>query len=172
MYPYGGASSYVASATLLIPTAAWGTNYIAADGWPEDPSVGDPPFIQIIASADATHVTISPTSAIVGGTGVAPTAQGAQQTYVLNRGQVLQFEQDAELAGTAIQSDHPVSVWGGSGCMNIPVGTPACDSAHQELLPVSALGHENVAVRYRDRNAWTTTRSCRGPSSAPSTGRR
>src|SRR5262249_43745678 len=50
-----------------------------------------------------------------------------------------------------IQSDKPVSVWGGSSCMNIPVGVAACDSAHQQLLPISALGHEYLAVRYRDR---------------------
>jgi hypothetical protein len=155
MYPYGGASSYVASATLLVPTAAWGTNYIAADGWAEDPSVGDPPFIQIIAAEDATHVTISPTSAIVGGTGVAPAAQGMPATYTLDKGQVLQLEQTDELAGSPITSDNPVSVWGGASCMNIPVGVYACDSAHQELLPVMSLGHEYVAARYRDRVAGT-----------------
>ena len=152
IYPYGGALSYVASATLLVPTAAWGKNYIATDGWPEDPSVGDPPFIQIVAAQDATHVTISPTSAIVGGNGVAPTPKGMPQTYTLDQGQVLQLEQDAELAGSPIASDKPVSVWGGASCMNIPVGVYACDSAHQELLPVKSLGHEYVAARYRDRN--------------------
>ena len=153
MYPYGGALSYVASATLLIPTAAWGTNYIAADGWAEDPSVGDPPFIQIVASQDATQVTISPTAAIVGGTGVAATAVGVPQVYTLAQGQVLQLAQTAELAGSPISSDKPVSVWGGASCMNIPVGVTACDSAHQELLPVTSLGHEYVGARYRDRLA-------------------
>jgi IgGFc binding protein len=155
IYPYGGALSYIASATLLIPTAAWGLNYIAADGWAEDPSVGDPPFLQIIASQDATSVTISPTAAVVGGTGVAPTAAGVPQVYTLAKGQVLQLEQDAELAGSPIASDKPVSVWGGASCMNIPVGVYACDSAHQELLPVTSLGHEYVGARYRDRIAGT-----------------
>jgi hypothetical protein len=151
MYPYGGAASYVASATLLIPTAAWGTNYVAADGFQEDPGVGDPPFIQIVAAGDDTHVTISPTAAIVGGTGVAGTAKGQPATYTLGKGQVLQLMEDAELAGSPITSDKPVSVWGGASCMNIPVGVYACDSAHQQLLAVKAMGHEYAAVRYRDR---------------------
>ena len=151
IYPYGGATSYIASATLLIPTAAWGLNYVAADGYAEDPMVGDPPFIQVVAAGDNTHVTISPTAAIVGGAGVAATAQGQPATYTLNKGQVLQLMQDAELAGSPITSDQPVSVWGGASCMNIPVGNYACDSAHQELLPVKAMGHEYAAVRYRDR---------------------
>jgi hypothetical protein len=150
IYPYGGAKSYIASATLLVPTAAWGVNYIATDGWAEDPSVGDPPFIQIVASQDATHVTISPTAAIVGGTGVPATGLGMPQVYTVNAGQVLQFEQTAELAGSPITSDNPVSVWGGASCMNIPVGNYACDSGHQELLPVKSLGHEYVAARYRE----------------------
>src|SRR5262249_27307737 len=50
-----------------------------------------------------------------------------------------------------ISSDKPISVWGGSACMDIPVGTGACDSAHQQLVSVQALGHDYVAVRYRDR---------------------
>jgi hypothetical protein len=40
--------------------------------------------------------------------------------------------------------------------MNIPVGNYACDSAHQQLLPVKSLGHEYVAARYRNRNAGVT----------------
>lgn len=156
IYPYGGAQSFVSSATLLVPTAAWGTNYVAADGFAEDPAIaydGGKPFVQIVASQDDTHVTISPVAAIQGGGGVPAIGAGQLANYTLAKGQVLQLLQDAELAGSPIQSDKPVSVWGGSGCMNIPIGKYACDSAHQQLLPVKALGHEYVAVRYRDRVA-------------------
>jgi hypothetical protein len=38
--------------------------------------------------------------------------------------------------------------------MDIPVGTPACDSAHQQLWPVSGLGSTYVAVRYGSRPGW------------------
>ncbi|MFT3764987.1 MAG: IgGFc-binding protein [Minicystis sp.] len=139
IYPYGGSKSYVSSATLLVPTAAWGTNYIASDGWPEDPGTGGQPFIQIAAAEDGTSFTIAPAGA------------SAPATYTLDAGQVMQFMQDAELAGSPITSTKPVSVWGGSSCMNIPVGKYACDSGHQQLVPVKALGHEYVAVRHRDR---------------------
>lgn len=154
MYPYGGAASLVSSATLLLPTASWGKNYIAADGYRYDPSlsfVNGGPFVQIVAAEDDTKVTISPTAAILDGPGVVGTAQGQPQTYTLGHGQVLQFLQYDELSGSPISSDKPISVWGGSSCMNIPTGSGACDSAHQQLLPVSALGNEYLAVRYRDR---------------------
>ena len=42
-------------------------------------------------------------------------------------------------------------MWGCSGCINIPIGKGACDSGHQQLLPVKALGNEYVGVLYRDR---------------------
>jgi hypothetical protein len=96
-------------------------------------------------------VTLSPTADVVGGSGVAPAAKGTPTTYTLDKGQFLQIEQDAELTGTPIQTTKPVGVWGGNLCMNIPVGYQACDSAHQQLPPVRALGHEYAAVRPRDR---------------------
>src|SRR5690606_18412469 len=38
-----------------------------------------------------------------------------------------------------------------TSCMNIPHGNYACDAGQQQLAPTNALGHEFVAVRYRDR---------------------
>ena len=154
IYPYGGAASFVSSATLLVPTPAWGTNYIAADAYEADGALGPfngNPFLQIVAAEDGTNVTISPTAAIGGGNGVAAAGQGQPQTYAMSKGQVLQFLQSAELSGSPISADKPISVWGGNACMNIPVGVGACDSGHQQLLPVKALGSEYLGVRYRDR---------------------
>jgi hypothetical protein len=169
IFPYGGAKSYVSSATLLIPTAAWGTNYIAVDAYPSMSVSGGNgptmfgPSVQIVAAQDDTHVTINPVEAILGGSGVDPAPAQAAHTYSLARGEMLQVTQPTELAGSAIGSDKPISVWGGHSCMNIPVDKGTCDSAHQQLLPVSALGSEYIAVRYRDRTSlhettpWTIT---------------
>ncbi|HEY2904060.1 MAG TPA: IgGFc-binding protein [Polyangia bacterium] len=153
IYPYGGAKSYVSSATLLVPTSAWGTNYVAADGYKTDPQSGGLPSVQIVAAQDDTQVTINPTVPILAGTGVAATSRGQAHTYNLAAGQVLQFLQSDELAGSAISANKAIGVWGGQSCMDIPVGTGACDAAHQELVPVNLLGFEYAAVRYRDRVA-------------------
>jgi IgGFc binding protein len=154
IYPYGGASADLSSATLLIPTTAWGTNYLAVDAFsaPMLEFTGLYPFIQIVAAEDGTEVTVSPTVAIVGGTGVAPAAMGVPTTYTINAGQVLQFLQEDELNGTPIKSTKPIGVWGGANCMNIDPMDEACDSGHQQLFPISALGNEYVAVRYRPRD--------------------
>jgi hypothetical protein len=153
IFPYGGGQSAVTSATLLLPTAAWSTNYIAVDafaGGPTSLSMGEP-FIEIVAMTANTTVTINPTAAIAGGTGVADAAQGVSQSYTLNAGQVLQFTQNDELQGSVIQATSPVGVWGGITCLNIDLMTCCCDSAHQQIPPIQTFGHEYVAVRYRNR---------------------
>jgi hypothetical protein len=154
IYPYGGAKSYISSATLLVPTPSWGTNLIAADAYPSDPNLMGyhaDAFIQVVAAEDGTQVTISPTAAILGGGGVSGSPKGTPITYTVDKGQVLQLQQPAELIGSPISSDKPISVWGGAGCFSIPFGQSACDSAHQELLPVTSLGHEYLAAKFRDR---------------------
>jgi hypothetical protein len=53
------------------------------------------------------------------------------------------------LTGSVIQSNIPVGVWGGKTALAI---NSCCDeSAHQQMLPVRALGSEYVGVRYRNR---------------------
>ncbi len=152
IFPYGGGQSAATSATLLLPTTAWDTNYIAVDAFRKSTYVLEAqPSIDIVAAEDGTTVTISPTAAIVGGPGVPPTGKGVPRTYNLDKGQILQFTQDAELIGSPIQSNKPIGLWGGASCLSIDVGQQACDSAHQQIPPVKALGHEYVAVRYRNR---------------------
>ena len=153
--PYGGSKSYISSATLLLPSSAWGTNYLPIDAFAEMAgSSPRDPFVEIAAAQkNSTHVTIFPGVAIVGGTGVAAAPAGKAVTYTLQQGQVLQLKQAGELNGSPIQSDQPIGVWGGASCMNIGVGDAACDSAHQQLPPVKALGSEYVGVKYRNRVA-------------------
>ena len=156
--PFGGGQSAATSATLLIPTSAWDVNYIAVNAFAKDQAVPEAqPFFEVTAAEDGTNVTIAPTAAVVGGTGVAPIPANGTGTYTLNAGEYLQITQDAELTGTPIQSDKPVGVWGGATCLNIDVNDTACDSAHQQLFPVATLGHEYAAVRYRDRYGTPST---------------
>jgi hypothetical protein len=156
IFPYGGGQSAVTSATLLLPTSAWDTNYVAVDafaGGPASVSMGQP-FIEFVAQQDGTTITIDPTADIQAGSGspaVKATSMGVPATYNLNKGQVLQFTQDEELEGSVVQSNHPIGAWGGITCLNIDLQTCCCDSAHQQIPPIKALGNEYVAVRYRNR---------------------
>jgi hypothetical protein len=135
------------SATLLLPTSAWDTNYVAVDAYGAGPI--EQPFIQITGQQDGTAVTINPSNAIVGGMGVAATAKNVSATYMVNRGQVLQFTQDAPLIGSIIQSTAPVGLWGGKSGLSIE--SCCADTGHQQIPPVRALGSEYAGVRYRNR---------------------
>lgn len=152
IFPYGGAQSYGSSATLLLPVSAWGTNYLGVHGYAKSQAHGgDHLFLQVAADEDQTEITISPTSAIVGGTGVAATGANQPKKYTLNKGQVVQFLQDGDLSGSPIQSNKPVGLWGGNTCFNIETTDFACDSAHQQVPPIAAFGYVYAAVRHRDR---------------------
>jgi hypothetical protein len=150
MYPYGGANSHVTSTSLLIPTSAWGTNYVGAT--PTEPLGPFNPYLQLYGKDDNTQVAIQAPVAIQGGAGVAPAAANAVARYTLNKGQVLQLSQPQELSGAFVRSDKPIAVWGGHVCMNLPTGVAACDSGHQQFPAVPLLGNEYLAVRHKERN--------------------
>ena len=150
--PYGGARSYLPSAELLLPTSAWGTNYVTAG---PAPTMGDG-WGQVLAATDGTQVMIKPTSSLPGGTGVAAAPAGTTTTYTLMAGQFVQWQAAGDMAGSVIQSSAPVSVTSGTTylCMsNSTSSGGGCDSGHQLVPPVSALGFEYVAMPHATRRA-------------------
>lgn len=152
--PYFGAQTNFTSATLLLPTSAWDTNYVAINAYQASPlAAGGYPGLSIVAKEDNTTVTLLPKVAIVGGGGVAAAPANMPVDYVLNSGEHLQVLQPEELTGSPIQSDKPVGVWGSSSCMTVPANVNYCDSGQQQIAPVKALGNEYAAVRYRSRDA-------------------
>jgi len=152
--PYGGGPSAATSASLLLPTSAWDTNYIAVNAYEKSQVVLQAqPSLNILAQQDNTQVTILPKVAIVGGNGVASAPANTATTYNLDAGQYLQLSQDAELSGSPIQADKPIGVWGAASCLNVPATQSACDSAHQQIPPIRALGSSYAGVRYRNRAA-------------------
>ncbi|XYI01194.1 IgGFc-binding protein [Sorangium sp. So ce1128] len=155
--PYGGGATSYTSATLLLPTSSWDTNYLAINAYPVSPLNPDGlPALEIVAREDDTNVTILPKEDILGAGApddpiVAPAQKGVPVTYTLNAGEFLQIAQPKELTGSPILSDKPIGVFGASSCMNVPLDVVDCDSAHQQIAPVRATGSEYVAVRHEGR---------------------
>ncbi|MBI4705943.1 MAG: IgGFc-binding protein [Deltaproteobacteria bacterium] len=149
--PYGGAKSYLPSAELVIPTSAWGTNYFAV--LPRD-SAG-PPWGQLVAT-EATTVKIFPNVGLPGGAGVDAAPAQQQATFLLGAGEYIQWQlaPGQDMSGTVIQSDKPVAFTGGNGYICYQSQTSSgggCDSAHQQIPPISAFGSEYVAPPYATR---------------------
>ncbi|MCC6526567.1 MAG: IgGFc-binding protein [Polyangiaceae bacterium] len=152
--PYGGGPSAATSASLLLPTSAWDTNYVAVNAYRKSEAVPvAQPSLDVLAYQDNTAVTILPKVAVAGGAGVAGSPANTPITYTLNAGEYLQLSQDAELTGSPIQADKPIGLWGAASCLNVLPADVACDSAHQQIPPVRALGSEYAAVRYRNRSS-------------------
>jgi hypothetical protein len=154
MLPYGGGAAAVTGATLLLPTTAWDTNYIAANAYgnPTSTYTGGP-SLDVVAAEDGTSVTILPKAAIAPGVGMTGWAAGSPVTFQLDAGQALQFTQGTELTGSPIQSDKPIGLWGGHQCTNTPGAIPYCDHAETQIPAVRALGSEYVGVSYRPRTS-------------------
>jgi hypothetical protein len=156
--PYGGGAAAVTSATLLLPTSAWDTNYIAINAYKSaeiDGFTFGNPSLDILAYQDATEVSILPNVDIVAGMNVIAGVANTPVKYTLNKGEFLQITQPAELTGSPIVSTKPIGVFGASSCMTVPNGVNDCDSAQQQLAPVQALGNEYAAIRYRGRMGGT-----------------
>ncbi|MDF2697550.1 MAG: hypothetical protein K0S65_5933, partial [Labilithrix sp.] len=149
MYPFGGAASYIPSATLLFPVATWGNEHLIVNGW-ESVHTGDP-AAQIVASEDDTEVTVNPTTDIQNGFGVAGTGARVPMTYRLGKGEFLQLVQTEELSGSVVSSNKPTTVFGGHGCGLVPSRNGACDILNQQLPPFEQWGNEYVGVGYRPR---------------------
>lgn len=86
--PYGGGPSAATSASLLLPTSAWDTNYVAVNAYQKSAAVPQAqPSLNILAREDGTEVTILPKVAVVGGAGVVGGPANAPITYTLGAGQ-------------------------------------------------------------------------------------
>ena len=148
LFPYGGAKSFLPSATLLLPTSSWDTNYILVDGWGTYVS---PPFVQIVAQEDNTEVRIRPSVDILDGVNVNGGIRGAVTSWTLSRGQVLELTQPKSLAGSPIETSHPVAVFGGTQCSDVPDASAACDSLHQQIPPIHEWSSSYSGVPYKSR---------------------
>ncbi len=154
--PYGGASSYLPSAELLFPTSAWGTNYL---GIVPQRGNSSPQWGQVVAMQDNTQITVFPNVALPSGSiggNVAAAPANQATVYTLNSGQYIEWQESNEMSGTIISSTNPVGFFGGLGydCYSDTTSTGGgCDSAHQQVPPISAYGSEYAVPPYTTRRS-------------------
>jgi len=150
MYPYGGAGSYIPTATLVLPVSAWAKEHMVVNGW--EASFGLP-VAQIFASEDDTEITILGRQDIANGVGFKGGPANTPTKVSLSKGQFVQLIQYAELTGSVVTSNKPTVTVGGNTCVNIPNGAGACDTLSQQIPPFEQWGSEYVGVGYRPRTA-------------------
>jgi hypothetical protein len=144
--PYGGALSYLPSASLLYPSTAWGTNYYAVAPHTDG---GGLLWMMVVGSQDGTMVTASPTTALPGSGSTPPSLPASTSTtFTVNKGQVLQWI-GADPTSTVLSATSPIGVFTGSTYLRVATATSpgggGQDSAHQQIPHIQALGNEYVA---------------------------
>ena len=153
MLPFNAAYAATTGATLLLPTSAWDTNYVAVDAYRAADWMGLPlpPSMSIVAKENGTSVTILPRVEIKAGIDVAPSPANVPVTYTLQAGQTIEFIQSEELTGSPITSDKPIGLFAGHLGLRVPFNADWSDHAEQQIPPVRALGSEYAVASYRDR---------------------
>lgn len=152
MLPYGGGAAAATGASLLLPSSAWGDNYVAVSAYETEAppiQVAQGPSYNIVAKEDGTQVTMRPKTAIAGGAGIPACAAGQPCTFTLNKGEYAQITQSNPLSGSPITANKPIGVFGGHQIMSID---RCCgDHGEQMIAPVRALGSEYIAAPHADR---------------------
>ncbi len=163
--PENGEGSYI------IPTIGWGLDYVvAAYGSLFEGFGGGPPDCPsecvIVADEDSTSIEITPScncrkcsGGNIGGddnSDIATFPQGQMQTFHLNQGQSLQLmalraegpDDDFDLTGTIIHTNHPIGVIGGSMETNIPADYAYPNFVCEMIPPIRTWGKEYIATNY------------------------
>ncbi|XP_038047886.1 IgGFc-binding protein-like [Patiria miniata] len=133
---------------LAIPTDGLGTEYIIAS---YDPVPIEQSQFVISGTQDYTRVWISPTRQI---RWRARLYQPGQTIIVdLQRFQSIQFQSAADLTGSHIRSNKPVSVSSGASCTLVPAGVYRCDHLVEMIPPVSTWGKRFTLLPFVNRTS-------------------
>ncbi len=155
--PFGGAESYLPSAQLLMPVSALGTNFVVAQPPASNNGASgaqEAHWLQIIAASDNTEVSIVPVAPLPSGTGVSAAPANMVSKYVLSAGEFIQWQNTTDISGSVVSSTLPIAVAGGQTYLHWDTktsNTGAGESAHQLVMPVSALGSEYAIAPIKSR---------------------
>ena len=137
-----------ADASLLLPVESAGRAFHIVT-WPTwtGGATQYPAHVAIVATVDATVVTVAAPGSMQAGAGL--DANGG--LAALNRGDVLLISSTlvdgSDLSGTTITSSYPVLVWSGHAAAAVPSGTPFADHLEETVAPDSALDTDYLIVR-------------------------
>ena len=160
--PIDGASSFLSDASMLYPVPSWDSLNQVINWAAVSPS--SKPFVTIAAAYDGTVVEFTPSVATSAGGGIP--AAGANQTIMINldagdTASINPVDPNQALTGTTIETDddHPIAVFSGHTCANIPDNVCCCDHLEEQLSGLRQWGQNFVAahVPVREPNDPETT---------------
>ncbi len=155
--PVDGATSFLSDASMLYPVPTLDSiNHIVNQSFNSSSSGGGYPYLTIVATVDGTNVDFTATEATLGG-GVIPAAAAGQTVgFSMNDGDVATIVagNSLVLTGARVITDdaHPVAVFAGHSCADIPANICCCDHLEEQLSGVRRWGQSFVGVHMPYRN--------------------
>ena len=147
-------------ASMLLPEHALRRDHIIASYPDSIPSEDHPSYFDVIAMADGTTVSWTPTTATYGSPGFDAVPPGGTGTAKLDRFDTLQVRAGSfeDLSGTLVSADKPIWVVGASNCALVPTGLFFCDHLQEQMLPLDYWGKRYVGahspVRGKENHHW------------------
>ncbi len=191
-----GCFSFSNDASLLLPSTAMTGNYrvTGIHGWTANGLFGPQDvlgaYVAITATQDGTTVAfkVSSRGRVLAGGGIAATSAGGTVNLTMNAGDVVELVGESktasDLSGSLVTANKPVQVIAGVPCMQMPLGTQACDHLEESVFPAETLGKDylvtvptgpkgnvvgHVVRIYGNRDGTTLTYAPTRPAGAPTT---
>jgi len=151
--------SGLTDASLLFPVvdSAPAASQYHIPGWAHGVSEeqGARGTLNVLATADGSVVTVTPSAATDSGVGIGAGEPGVAMTVTLDEGENLQLVRSVigeGLAGTVVQSDGaPVAVFSGHTCAYVPAGAGACNHLEEQVFDIRLWGSDYIAARFPQR---------------------
>ena len=145
------------------PISAYSVNYVyyaVSIGTDESTSFSS---LLLVSGSNNTNITITPTVTV---TIPSNLTQSGNQT-VLNAGQSITIQLQyletlllkpvaalADLTGTKVESNKPLSVYSGHTCGHIPTDKDGCDFVGEQIPPVASWGNEFLVQSFYSRQSY------------------
>ncbi len=145
--PLDGANSWSSDASMLLPAhALFETHEIF--GWKHFEK--GRAYFTVVAVMDGTEVSVVPSVAPAAGEGVP--GEATAFTVQMDEGDVLEVatkKVGQSMTGSHVTSNpgHPIAVFSGTECSNVPLNVTACDHLEEQLPGHRLWGRKFVAAR-------------------------
>lgn len=150
--PVDGATSFLSDASMLFPTPTWDSiNHAINVAFASSTPGAGYAYVTVVGTVDDTNVSFTSQNGTLAGGGIPAAAAGQTINFTINDGDVAQIVaagQTASLTGSTIvtDDDHPVAVFQGHSCANIPDDVCCCDHLEEQISGVRQWGQSFVAA--------------------------